>query len=288
MSNLAPIALFVFKRPWHTRQVLTRLSANTLADKSHLYIFADGPKEQSDDSTLSAIADVRRVIRERQWCRKVTIIVSETNRGLANSIIGGVTELVNNHGKVIVIEDDLLTAPAFLQYMNMGIEMYQDSEQVMQVSGFMFPIKVNPPEDSFLIPLTTSWGWATWKRAWDFFDPHAKGYQALTENANLRNSFNLNGVYDYYGMLANQLAGRIDSWAIRWYLTVFLQKGLVLYPKQSLIHNIGFDNSGEHCGSSDAFANMLSTFHVESFPEKMLGSDEGLNKIIKYIASVTA
>lgn len=248
MTNLAPIALFVYARPRHTRQVLESLRDNELAAQSMLYIFADGPRNGVSRETLDNITAVREVIRAEQWCGTVHIVEAEENRGLAQSIISGVTRLVNEFGRVIVLEDDLLLHPDFLNFMNRALDKYADAEQVFAVTGYQFPFQFpGSVPDAFFFNDIASWTWATWKRAWDQFDPESKGWQQLQKDTDLRKRFNFDNTMDYATMLEQQMTGAIDSWAIRWYWTVFQNKGFSLFPKYSLVKNIGFDGTGEHC-----------------------------------------
>lgn len=280
MIDYAPIALFVYKRPLHTLRTLEALMANYGAEKSHLYIFSDGSKKDADAETLKNILEVRSVIRQKQWCRSVTFIESDSNKGLSGSIISGTTELVEEFGKVIVVEDDLVTSPYFLSYMNDALDRYAESEKVMQISGYQFPILITRPCDALFLPLTTSWGWAVWRRSWKYFDPEAKGYEKLVSDAAGKERFNLDGAYDYAQMLAMQMMGKVDSWAIRWYLSVFLHDGLVLYPRTTLVSNIGFDNSGENCGISNVFDGKTGTAGIKTFPAH-IGHDEKIFSEIK-------
>ena len=176
----------------------------------------------------------------------MTVVERSRNLGLANSIIEGVTRLCTERGRVIVVEDDLTVSRHFLEYMNQALDRYADDERVMQVSGYMFPVSLGTETDALFLPLTTSWGWACWQRSWKKFDPGGSGREALSRDPSMRRRFNLDGAYDYAGMLDAQAAGKIDSWAIRWYLSVFLRGGLVLYPARTLVRNLGFDDSGTH------------------------------------------
>ena len=128
--KLAPIILFVYNRPWHTEQTLRALMANELAVESELYIYADGPKPNATDEQLQKIREVRQLIRQEQWCGKVHVVESEKNKGLANSVINGVSEIVNKYGRIIVLEDDLKTSPTFLTYMNQALEYYESFHSV--------------------------------------------------------------------------------------------------------------------------------------------------------------
>lgn len=247
MTTHAPIALFVYNRPVHTRQTVEALQKNVLSYESDLFIFSDAPKSEAQEKL---VRDVREYVSVIQGFKSITIVRQEKNQGLANSIIGGVTSLVERFGRVIVLEDDLIVTPDFLEFMNRALDRYENDAQVVQISGYMFPVEPETGGDALFLPLTTSWGWATWKRAWALFDPDSKGYARVKNDAKLRRSFNLEGTYDYFSMLQDQLAGRVNSWAIRWYLSTFMVNGITLYPRQSLVMNIGFDGSGTHCGAS--------------------------------------
>jgi GT2 family glycosyltransferase len=263
MSRNAPIALFVYNRPLHTRQTVEALRKNELASESDLVIFSDGPKRPE---AAAAVGEVREYIRTISGFRSVSIIERDRNWGLANSVIDGVTRLCTEYGRVIVLEDDLIVARYFLEYMNTALERYQHDEKVMQVSGYMFPINAAVQTDAIFLPITTSWGWATWQRAWQYFDPLATGHAALEGDVDMRHKFNLDGGYDYFGMLKQQLQGKIDSWAIRWYLSVWMRGGLTLFPRETLVENIGLDGSGTHGAAAHLISPLSSAFRVVAYP----------------------
>jgi hypothetical protein len=265
--NRAPIALFVYNRPSHARRTLEALLANPGAADSDLFVFSDGAKSPRDEA---AVRQVREYARSLRGFRRVTLVERPANLGLRASIIDGVTGLCRERGRVIVLEDDLVTSPHFLDFMNGGLEAYQQAERVMQIAGYMFPTSVPLPEDALFLWVSTSWGWATWDRAWQHFDPSAGGYERLAQDAALREKFNLNGHYKYFDLLRAQREGRRDSWAILWYLSVFLQEGLVLYPRKSLVRNIGFDGSGANRFIKEfAQEDLEPSFRVTSFPRSV-------------------
>lgn len=265
MSKKAPIALFAYKRPLHLKKTLESLSNCAGASESELFIFSDGPKKVDDERGVS---EVRELIKSRKWCGIDHIIERDRNLGLANSIISGVTELCEKYGRVIVMEDDLLVSRYFLSYLNSALDRYEGEEQVMQISGHIFPIKVEAKIGAVFLPFTTSWGWATWARAWAHFDGGMKDYHKLEDDAGLRKRFDLGGAYPYFQMLKSQHEGRIDSWAIRWYLSVFMLNGLTLFPRKTLVENTGFDGSGTHGGPSEkSLTERLTDFNVVNFPE---------------------
>lgn len=249
-THLAPIVLFVYNRPWHTRQTLESLSNNRLSVQSQLYIFSDGPKLNASSVDIEKIEKVRQLIREKKWCKEVEIIEYEKNSGLANSVITGVTKVLDKHEKIIVLEDDLILSTGFLKYMNEALNLYNEEDSVMHVSAYMFPIKKTLSE-TFFLRNTSCWGWGTWKRAWKHFNPDSKfllNKILLDKEREIR--FNQNNLFSYTSMLKENSEGLNDSWDIRWYASTFLQNGICLHPRRSLVRNIGHDISGVHCKKS--------------------------------------
>ena len=268
--DLAPIVLFVYNRPWHTEQTLKALAANALAGQSVLYIFADGPKADATAETITQIKEVRKIIRAEKWCSRVNIVESDVNRGLANSIINGVTTVVNQFGSVIVLEDDLITHPFFLTYMNHYLKVYQHENQVISIYGYQYPVK-KKIEAPFFLKGADCWGWATWKRGWDLFEANGKLLLSELLRRNLSKEFNFDNSYDFTSLLRAQVKGEVDSWAIRWYASAFLLNKLTLYPPVTLIKNIGFDGSGTH---GDNINVDLNTMHFDSFELKTVDISE--------------
>lgn len=260
---LAPIALFAYRRPRHTLALLESLAANPEAARSHLTIFCDGAKAPEEEA---AVAGVRRVVCSRAWCGHVEIHEQSANSGLAQSIIGGVSAILERHDRVIVLEDDLVLSPAFLHFMNAALDRYQKEERVMQVSGYMFPLDLGPALNSCILPMISSWGWATWARAWRYFDPEMTGFEALASDRKKRHQFDLGGCYPFFHLLQQQRAGQIDSWGIRWYLSVFQLQGLTLFPTRSYVQNRGWDGSGTHCSANDFYETPLATEPVHHLP----------------------
>lgn len=273
---LSPIALFVYNRPWHTRQTVEALANNHLADKSDLIIFSDGPRNKEDETD---VGEVREYIKSINGFKSVSVIRNEDNAGLANSIISGVTKVVGEYGKIIVVEDDLITSPFFIEYMNTAFDLYQDTQEVMEISGYMFPIENGAEDNALFLPLTSSWGWGTWRRAWEHFDPDMKEIEALRNDEALKRKFNIDGACNYYGMLENQSLGKTDSWVIRWYLNVFMNNGLTLFPRRSLVDNIGFDGTGVHCkAGDDGFkVNVDNKIRINTFPKSITVDEDCFN-----------
>ena len=267
----APIALFVYNRPQHTQHTLEALLNNVLASQSDLYVFSDGPKVPAAET---AVNEVRNYIRGVTGFRSITILEERKNKGLARSIIDGVTTLCNSHSRVIVLEDDLSTSPHFLEYMNDALNRYQADARVMQIAGYMFPHVPKVQEDALFLPFISSWGWATWKRAWETFDRREDVFEEIMSDATMRRRFDLNGKYKYSKILRAQQLKKVDSWAIFWYVSVFRQKGLTLFPKYTLVRNIGFDGSGVNCAVREFEQDeMNSAYRVDRFPSLIEISD---------------
>lgn len=254
--TVAPIALFVYNRPWHTRQTIEALQKNALAAESDLFIFSDAAKtvEKSKD-----VSEVRSYISGIEGFKSVTIVERKKNLGLAASIIDGVTRLCNEYGRVIVLEDDLVTSPYFLQFMNEALDVYSDTKQVMHISGSIYPIRDLDENFFFRVPLC--WGWATWDHAWQYFDKNIKVMSNF--NSKMRRAFNINNSYHYWEQLEGNKKGLIDTWFVFWYANIFLRQGLAYFPSHSLVLNIGFDGSGVHCGESQDYEVPLSKKPIE-------------------------
>lgn len=245
----APVILFVYNRPWHTEQTLTALSKNDLASDSVLYIYADGPKENASKEQLEKIKKVRELIKSKQWCKEVNIVESEKNKGLANSIIDGVTEIINKYGKIIVLEDDIFTSIGFLKFMNDVLELYENEEKLGGVTGFSF---IESKENIYFLRQCGSWGWGTWKRVWGEVNFDIDSLIGSFNNDKLIKKFNADNSYPFYDMLIAQKEGRVDSWAIRFYASLFLLNKFFLYPHSTMVYNIGTDEGTHYKGGEKA------------------------------------
>ncbi len=285
--SLAPIILFVYNRPEHTAKTLEALSNNALANASTLYIYADGAKANANEETLAKIKQTRELIKSKKWCKEVIIVEREKNYGLANNILNGVTEVVNKHGKIIALEDDLVTAPHFLKYMNDALNQFENNKEVACISAYVYPI-ANLPE-LFFIKGADCWGWATWKRVWDQFETNGSTLLHQLESRHLTKAFDFNGTYPYTDMLKDQIAGKNKSWAVRWYASAFLNNSLCLYPGKSLVKNIGADGSGTHFSvSTTAFETELSTKAIKVNALELKENAAAKQQFAKYFASLNA
>ena len=245
----APVVLFVYNRLDHTMNVIESLQNNVLSEETDLYVFSDAAKTEKDNTKVE---EVREYIKRTDWRKKFKKV--EINKGLAKSIIEGVTMILEEYGKVIVVEDDLVLSPYFLKYMNGALAYYQNVPEIWSISGYSFPMKQlkKYPHDVFYSYRGTSWGWATWKDRWSKTDWNVRNYQKFLQDKQWINRFKRGGS-DLPGMLAAQMEGKINSWAIRW---VFAQSNFnmfTIYPKKSYVLNDGCDGSGTHLGNTDEY-----------------------------------
>ena len=250
INDLAPIVLFVYNRPDHTKKTLDALVQNDLAKYSDLYIYLDGAKSGINEKGKRKIQEVKDIINTEKRFKSITSICSPYNKGLAGSVISGVTEVLLKYDKIIVLEDDLITSKYFLKFMNDALNTYRFETEVACISGYIYPVAQKLPE-TFFIKGADCWGWGTWKRAWDLFEPDGKLLMnRLKENHQLFD-FDFFDSYPYSKMLEDQIAGKNNSWAIRWYASAYLHHKLTLYPGKSFIINIGIDGSGTHSGKKN-------------------------------------
>lgn len=241
MQTYAPIALFTYNRADKTKRAVESLLQNKEAKYSDLFVFSDGPKTSEKKA---GVEENRKYIHTISGFNSVHIIEREKNWGLANSLIAGITEVINKYGKVIVVEDDLILSPYFLKFMNDGLEKYKDDDRVSSISGFIPPVKEKLP-NTFFLRYFECWGWATWDRAWKLLNTDTK---YLLRKIRMKTyDFNLDGSCGLYGILYCQKVGTVDSWYIRLYASFYLTGKLTLFPNHSLVSNGGMDGSGTHC-----------------------------------------
>lgn len=257
----APIALFTYNRADHTKQAVESLLKNAEAKDSDMFIFSDGPKNEKAKKGVEENREYIRTLKDGNgnvlapcMCsgersseygkfRSVSIVEREKNWGLANSLIAGITEIVNKYGRVIVVEDDLILSPYFLRYMNEALEKYKDEDMVASISAFLNPIDCEAPE-TFFLRYFACWGWATWKRGWDIL---INDDRVLLKRLRWKkNDFNIGGTGPFYGILYCDKVGLNDSWAVRFYASQFLAGKLQLFPGRSMAIQTGTDGSGTH------------------------------------------
>ncbi|NME72779.1 hypothetical protein [Flammeovirga aprica] len=270
--SYSPIILFVYNRAWHSEQVLKAINNNPEFKNSPFYIFCDGPKNGATQEELNNIKETRDIVKNTQyWSDYTEIIESEENKGLADSIINGVTHVIQKHGTAIILEDDIVTSKGFLKYMNEALEMYKNNDKVMHINAYLpkSPFQKNKFETtSFFSTHMSCWGWATWESCWNKFNANTEELLELLKSKNLENAIDLDGYFYGTQQLNQNLDGTIKTWAIKWSASILLQKGLCVNASKSLVNNIGMDGSGVNSGN--LFWNPFKTEVVEGIDLSLL------------------
>lgn len=245
----APIVLFAYDRPEHLRATLEALAANDGAADSDLYAYSDGPKSRERRDAVEA---VRERLRAASGFRSVTLTERPENLGLARSVIAGVSETLERHPAVIVVEDDLVTSRNFLAFVNAALETYEGRQDIFSVTGCNYPLAIpaSYSEDAYLSYRGSSWGWGTWRDRWARVDWDVRDYDSFVADAREQELFKRGGD-DLPAMLAAQMEGRLDSWSIRFDYAHYKHDAFCVYPVVSKVRNIGFDGSGVHGGDSE-------------------------------------
>ena len=267
---LAPVLLFVYNRPLHTKDLIDSLCLNSLSRESDLIVFSDGWHDEADKEK---VIQVREYLKTVSGFKSIEVIEGQQNKGLAQSIITGVTMVVNRYGRVIVLEDDLVVSPYFLQFMNDALEVYKDEARVGHIQACDFTGDISLP-DTFLIKWTGSWGWATWDRAWKLFNPDGKDLLEQLESRKLTKEFDFGGTYPFTRMLRRQIKGINNSWAIRWNASLFLADVLSLNVGKSLVRNSGFDGSGTNCGGGNLYDSSMWMNPLPVIPVTPIGENK--------------
>ncbi len=253
--------LFTYNRPLHTRKTLKALEENTICP-DELWVFQDGPKEDKDENWF----EVNKIVKSINWCN-CRAIIGEKNQGLGKSIVNGINKAFEEADAVIVLEDDCVSHPLFLEFMNEALEKYANQERVFQINGNAYPIKLKKDGyDAFFTPRVDCWGWGTWKEKWKYM---SLDYTILKRIKNNEHSNYLLENYgrDLEGYMINTLYSKSNSWACFWGMTVFEHDGLCLSVYESLIENVGFDSSGTN-----------SSIEIEI--EQLLRPLDNLNKLL--------
>jgi len=297
--NLSPIVFFVYNRPYHTILSLEKLLENNLAKYSDLIIFSDAAKNRSEKVKVIL---VRKIIHNISGFRSKKIFYRKKNFGLAKNFINGISLVFKKHKRVIVLEDDNVTSPYFLQYMNDALDIYKKDYKVASISGYSYPIE-NKSKKYYFLRLADSWGWATWKRSWNLYEKNGNKILKNLKKNNLVSEFNFENTFNFFKMLENFCLKKNNSWSIRWYGSMFLKKKLTLFPPESYVDNIGMDQSGIHSIKTNIYKSKIikkykkikripveeSKYHfhkMKFFFTKINKKNIFLNKIKKKINSI--
>ncbi|MBQ2125310.1 MAG: sugar transferase [Spirochaetales bacterium] len=278
--NLAPVILFVYNRPEHTQKTLEALQQNHLSEQTDLYIFCDGAKSNASEIQLEKIAQTRDVVRSKKWCGNVYIEEALENKGLASSIISGVSKIMEKHGRAIVLEDDIVTGQFFLTYMNKALDLYRDTPQVWHINGWTNPVKATSCDSAFIYPVMDCWGWATWADRWKYYKKDCEYYCNKFSRKDIYH-FNSEGTENRWKQILRNKSGKLNTWAIFWGATIFEHGGLCVAPQKTLVRNIGMDSSGENCYASPLHQIRDSIdYEITCFPQEIV-VDEQMYKRLK-------
>lgn len=242
IKQFAPIVLFTYVRLEHTKKTIEALRNNIYAKDSELYIYSDGAKNTEAENKVN---ELREYLKTVDGFKKIKIIEREKNWGLAKNIIDGITNIINEHGKIIVVEDDIITSKFFLKYMNDALVVYENEKKVIAISGYNYTME-NNISDTYFLPIFSCWGWATWERSWENYERNPQELIKKYDKKMIK-EFNIDNNVKYWNQVKDNANGSLYTWAIFFYELVFRMNGVCLYPKISLVNNIGFDDTGEHC-----------------------------------------
>lgn len=277
-AKLAPIALFVFNRPEHTRATIAALSRNELASDSDLIVFSDGPRRNSD---VTAVDAVRSVARQARGFRSLEIVERRRNLGLAKGIPNGVSSVLGESRSVIVVEDDIVTSQAFLASLNEALRRYESVSDVWHVNGWFYPVQVEVAEDVFFWRVMHCWGWATWRDRWSHYQAES-GRVMRTWDERMKRDFNLEHVGPFWRQIEDHHRGLIETWAVFWYATIFENGGLCVTPKHSLTVNVGHDGSGTFTSSTTMYDTIASADEWSQFPSEVVESESAVEAVTEF------
>ena len=266
---ISPIVIFTYNRLDHLDTLINSLEQNELFKKSKILVFSDGPKKELD---IEKIEKIRIYLKKKLTSNNSEIVERSNNFGLSKNVITGINQTFNDYDQAIILEDDLEVSPFFLNYMNDALNLYANSENVASISGYMYPINSKSfSNDYFFLKLVESWGWGTWRRAWNNFETDSVKLKNEIDERKLVDEFNFSSGISYYKMLNDNINGANDSWAIRWYASTFLKNMNTLFPSKSFVKNIGIDNSGENCNYTTVYDSLINLDYI---PLKKINSIE--------------
>ena len=280
--TLAPVVLFTYNRLTHTVQTIDALKKNIYAEQSELIIFSDGPKTELE---TDLVREVRSYLKTIEGFRSVEIVEREVNFGLANNIIDGVSSVLTRYESIIVLEDDLITSPFFLKFVNEALELYANQKNVLSIHGYVYPVASPLPSTFFLID-PGSLGWGTWRDRWKNYEKDGRKLLGELKAKKLQKEFNYDDTYPFLKILEYQVLGKNSSWVIRWYAQALLNRQFTLYPGRSLVYHNGSDGSGTHAGNSDIFDVALSTEPVPVCPIEVALNKEARDAFKAYFKKI--
>ena len=274
----APLVIFGFNRPEHLSRCLSSLEKCINFASHSGFIFIDGPRHEGDNESVSECVKIAQCFRDKYGFK---VISRETNLGLAASVRSGINQAFENSDSIIVVEDDLVLGVGFLEFVNSGLNFYQQNHEVASISGYQYPIDLEPSGGVFLRG-ADCWGWGTWKDRWEDTSFDGEYLLAQLRSKKLLNAFNLNGAINYQDMLEKYCTGGIDSWAVPWHSSMFLQNRITLFPSKSFVSNEGGDGSGTHFGVNPLYSQNLYSQTISDFPTVLSESQSYRDSMIAF------
>lgn len=278
---MTPVIIILYNRPKHSLELLNSISKANNSNKHKFYIFCDGPKNINDQKK---IIEIKKILKRFKKKLNLKINFRKKNLGLQNNIVKSISSVLKKDNKVIILEDDLILNPNFFLFMEAALNKYKNSNKVLQISGYSYPILNN--NSHYFLPLTSCWGWGITKKNWNEFLNFYKNYHFLEseyllikKSKNLKNSFNFNDSYNYFAMLENFFKKKINSWGIIFYLYLFIENKISLFPNNSLIKNNGFDGTGNHKSKTDVFNIKFMLDQKGNFPNKIMLKYSHIKKV---------
>ncbi|EKT2296483.1 glycosyltransferase [Salmonella enterica] len=283
--QFSPVVMFVYAKPEHTRKTIESLAKNPEASSTDLFIYSDAAKSDKD---FIAVREVRNIVSSVSGFKSVSLYFRSENIGLASNIMDGVSKVCEKYGRVIVIEDDIVTSPCFLAYMNAALEKYEDDKRIWHVTGWNYPFLDNymSESDAYLWRMMNCWGWGTWNDRWVNF---RKDPEELIKSFSKKDisEFNLDNAFNFWSQVEDNYNGKINTWAIFWYATIFKNNGLCLNPVNSMVKNIGMDGTGENCNTSDIYKTKLSYEFGYRWPNEISEDKTAINIVREFYKSNT-
>lgn len=282
-NSCAPVVLFAYNRPEHTAKTLAFLQQCNLSEKTPLVVYLDGIKNIDDHGKQALILENLHNISHLKCFYSLVIKQREYNLGLTENIISGIGEVMAEYGRAIILEDDVLVAPSFLEYMNDALDFYKNEPMVWHISGWNFPVEVGGLPSTFLWRTALGWGWATWADRWNYYERDPQALIDEFDEVGIQN-FNIYGSYNFWDQVISNATGKISTWAVFWYATIFKNGGLCLNPIRAMTTNIGFDGSGTHYASIEHSLphDRSSSYHKDGFPIDLSENRKVVSSIIRF------
>ena len=282
---MIPVIIILYNRPKHTQKLLQSIIDAKNSSKYMFYIFCDGPSNKEDVRKIKKIEIIVNKFRKKF---KIKVFLRKKNIGLIKNITNSINLVFKKNNKAIILEDDLVLDYDFFNFMETSFKKYANHNKIFQISGYSYPIKNNNNLHYFLA-LTSCWGWGitvkNWKSFYKFFNNKKLiyfNYQKIKKSKVLKNSFNFNSSYNYFSMLEKSLNNKVNSWGIIFYLYLFINKKLTLFPNQSLVKNDGFDGSGNHKSKNNSFNKEFNLRSYGNFPKKVISYNYSKDRVINY------